>query len=104
MQFLTGSVTTRVYAEAIDSRNHQVVDEDSVFVTLRFADGSNGSIAYLAEGDPALGKERLEIFGSGRTFVLDDFRVATMHDAGRKKNLRLGSQDKGQAGEVREIF
>ena len=103
MQFLTGSVTTRVYAEAVDSRNHQVVDEDSVFVTLRFADGSNGSIAYLAEGDPALGKERLEVFGNGRIFVLDDFRVATMHDGGRKKNLRLGSQDKGQAGEVREI-
>jgi len=29
--FLTGSVTTRVFAEAIVSRNSEVVDEDSVF-------------------------------------------------------------------------
>jgi polar amino acid transport system substrate-binding protein len=103
MQFLTGSLTTRVYAESIATKNHQVVDEDSVFVTLRFADGSHGSIAYLAEGDPALAKERVEIFGSGRTFVLDDFRGATAHEGGRKKTLRLGSQDKGQTEEVREI-
>ena len=102
MQFLTGAVTTRVYAEAIASRNHQVVDEDSVFITLRFADGSNGSIAYLAEGDAAFGKERVEIFGAGKTFVLEDFRGATLHQGGKTKRLRLGGQDKGQANEVRE--
>jgi len=103
MQYLTGSLTTRVFAEAIASKNHQVVDEDSVFVTLRFADGSHGSIAYLAEGDTALPKERVEIFGNGQAFVLDDFRAATLYQSGGKKNCRLGSQDKGQANEVREI-
>jgi predicted dehydrogenase/threonine dehydrogenase-like Zn-dependent dehydrogenase len=103
MQFLTGALTTRVYAEAIAGRNHEVVDEDSVFITLRFADGSNGSIAYLAEGDTALEKERVEIFGDGKAFVLEDFHAATLHGGGRKKRLRLGGQDKGQTDEVREI-
>jgi polar amino acid transport system substrate-binding protein len=103
MQFITGAVTTRVYAEAIASRDHEAVDEDSVVITLRFADGSNGSIAYLAEGDKAMSKERVEIFGGGKTFVLDDFRSATLHSGGKEKRLRLRNQDKGQANEVREV-
>jgi polar amino acid transport system substrate-binding protein len=103
MQFLTGSVTTRVFAEAIGSRNEEVVSEDSVFITLRFADGSNGSIAYLAEGDKALGKERVEIFGEGKTFVLEDFRSASLHSGGKEKRIKQRGQDKGQTNEVRQV-
>ncbi|MDQ6652309.1 MAG: Gfo/Idh/MocA family oxidoreductase, partial [Acidobacteriota bacterium] len=103
MQFLAGAVTTRVYAEPLASRSYDVIDEDSVFVTLRFADGSNGSIAYLAEGDKGMAKERVEIFGGGKTFVLEDFRRATLHSSGKEKRLRMRGQDKGQANEVREV-
>jgi predicted dehydrogenase/threonine dehydrogenase-like Zn-dependent dehydrogenase len=103
MQYLTGAVTTRVYAESIASRNTGVIDEDSVFITLRFADGSNGSIAYLAEGDKAMPKERVEIFGAGKTFVLDDFHGTSLLSGGKEKRSRLRGQDKGQATEVREI-
>jgi len=101
MHFLTGAVTTRVYAEAIESRNHESINEDSVFITLRFSDGSNGSIAYLSEGDKAMPKERIEIFGDGKVFVLDDFRSATLYHKGRTESLKLRNQDKGQADEVR---
>jgi polar amino acid transport system substrate-binding protein len=103
MQFLTGAVTTRVYAESITSRNHEMTDEDSVFITLRFADGSNGSIAYLAEGDKAMPKERVEIFGDGKSFVLDDFRSATGYRNGREESTKLRNQDKGQADEIRTV-
>jgi predicted dehydrogenase/threonine dehydrogenase-like Zn-dependent dehydrogenase len=103
MQFLTGAHTTRVYAESITSRNRQVVDEDSVFITLRFSDGSNGSIAYLAEGDKSVPKERVEIYGEGKTFVLDDFRSMTAYRDGREETQRLRNQDKGQADEVRAV-
>ncbi|HXM51114.1 MAG TPA: bi-domain-containing oxidoreductase, partial [Pyrinomonadaceae bacterium] len=65
IHFITGSLVTRVYAEAISGSNQEINNEDSVFITLRLADGSNASIAYLAEGDRALPKERIEIFGSG---------------------------------------
>ena len=103
MQFLTGAVTTRVYAEAIAGRNHETINEDSVFITLRFADGSNGSIAYLAEGDTTLPKERIEIFGNGKSFVIGDFRTASLHSGGKAKRVKLRAQDKGQANEVREV-
>jgi predicted dehydrogenase len=100
MHFLTGSRVTRVYAEPVAGRNQEAVDEDSVFVTLRFADGSNGSIAYLAEGDKAMPKERVEIFGGGKSFVLDDFRGASGYTGGREENTKPRQQDKGQADEA----
>ena len=103
MQFLTGSFVTRVYAEAITSQHSEVLNEDSVFITLRFADGSNGSIAYLAEGDRTLPKERVEIFGAGKVFLLDDFRSAITYQNGRRRTTKLRNQDKGQANEVRAV-
>ncbi|HMG72542.1 MAG TPA: bi-domain-containing oxidoreductase [Pyrinomonadaceae bacterium] len=103
MHFITGSLTTRVYAEAISSGNQDVINDDSVFITLRLADGSNGSIAYLAEGDRAMTKERIEIFGGGKSFVIDDFRSATTFQNGRETKTKLREQDKGQKDEVRAV-
>ena len=104
IHFLTGSLTTRVFAESITSRNSEVTDDDSVIVTLRLADGSNASIAYLAEGDKALAKERIEIFGGGRSFVIDDFRNATAYENGREKTTKLREQDKGQRDEIKTVM
>jgi len=103
MHFITGSLVTRVYAEAISSSNHAVTNDDSVFITLRFADGSNGSIAYLAEGDRAMPKERIEIFGGGKSFVIDDFHATNAFQSGRETKTKLREQDKGQKEEVRSV-
>jgi polar amino acid transport system substrate-binding protein len=103
MQFLTGSLPVSVFAECVSARLADVVDADSVFITLRFADGSNGSIAYLSEGDKGLPKERVEIFGSRKTFVLDDFRSGIGYASGGPKEFSLKVQDKGQRGQVQRI-
>ena len=103
MQFLTGSLVERVYAEPVASQDRGAVDEDSLFVTLKFSDGSNGTIAYLAEGDRAMRKERVEIFGGGRAFVVDDFRETFAYRDGRETRTRLRAQDKGQREEVRAV-
>jgi polar amino acid transport system substrate-binding protein len=103
IHFVTGSLTTRVYAEAISTSSQDINNEDSVFVTLRLADGSNASIAYLAEGDRALPKERIEIFGSGKSFVLDDFRSGSSWHNGRETKTKLRAQDKGQQDEIRAV-
>jgi polar amino acid transport system substrate-binding protein len=102
-QYVTGSRVTRVYAESVASDDREAVDDDSVFVTLRFADGSNGQIAYLAEGDRALPKERVEIYGGGRSFVIEDFRAASAYAGGRETRSSLRAQDKGQREEVRAV-
>lgn len=102
--FMTGSLTTRVFAEAIASDNAHVTGADSVFITLRLANGSNASIAYLAEGDRSMPKERIEIFGGGRSFLIDDFRSTTEYANGQEKTTRWRAQDKGQPNEIRELF
>jgi len=103
IQFMTGALVTRVFAESISSRAHEIVSEDSVFITLRLADGSNGSIAYLAEGNSALPKERIDIFRSSKSFVVEDLRSAAAYENGREKKTRLREQDKGQRDEVRAV-
>jgi predicted dehydrogenase/threonine dehydrogenase-like Zn-dependent dehydrogenase len=103
MLFLTASLPVSVFAESVSADNEKMVEADSVLITLRFEDGSNGSIAYLAEGDRGLAKERIEIFGGGRSAVLDDFRQATFYKGGREEQTTLRAQDKGQLDQVRAV-
>jgi polar amino acid transport system substrate-binding protein len=103
MQFLTGAVPETVYAESISAGSAAIVNEDSVFITLRFSDGSAGMVAYLSEGDAALRKEHIEIFGEGKVFVIDDFLTATLFAQGKEKRETLRSQDKGQAEQARIV-
>jgi polar amino acid transport system substrate-binding protein len=101
MQFLIGAAPKSVYAECLGGGMGNIVREDSVFMTLQFDDGSNGMIAYLAEGDSSLPKEHIEIFGEEKTFVIEDFRSARLYTDGREKKETLRQQDKGQAEETR---
>ncbi|MDT7605364.1 MAG: hypothetical protein QOF61_3361 [Acidobacteriota bacterium] len=103
MQFWTNAAPVSVFAESVRSANGETLDQDSVFVTLRFADGSHACVAYLAEGDRALAKERVEIFGAGRSFVIEDFRAAVSYRNGREEKSHLRAADKGQAQEVRAV-
>jgi len=103
IHFLTGSTVQRVFAEAISSQGKQAVDDDSVFISLKLADGSNAAIAYLAEGDRALPKERVEIMGGGRSFIIDDFKTASTYENGREKHTKLRAQDKGHRDEINAV-
>ena len=62
----------------------------------RFADGSIGTIHYLANGSKAFPKERLEVFAGGRVLQLDNFRRLTGFGWPGFARMRLWRQDKGQ--------
>ncbi|MGH9800457.1 MAG: bi-domain-containing oxidoreductase, partial [Blastocatellia bacterium] len=89
LQFLTGAEPAEVFAY----RNASGADTLSIVVKL--SDGSVGNINYFATGDHALPKERVEIFGGGRSAVLDDFRQLEMWRDGKRKTSKRMSQDKG---------
>ncbi|MBN1964879.1 MAG: hypothetical protein JW910_09540, partial [Anaerolineae bacterium] len=67
-------------------------------VALEMADGSTGTITYVANADKAFPKERVEVFGGGAVAVLDNFRRLETMRGGKRKVARSG-QDKGHAGE-----
>ena len=98
LTFLAGALPVRVYARALP--NDGRYRDDNVVITLEFADGSLGTIAYVANGDKSFPKERLEVFGGGAVAVLDDFRRLELVRNGRKKVVRSRlHQDKGHRGE-----
>jgi predicted dehydrogenase len=69
---------------------------DTVSVTLRFENGSIGTIHYFANGSKAFPKERLEVFAEGRVLQLDNFRRLTGFGWPGFSKMNLWSQDKGQ--------
>jgi len=98
LTFLAASPIVEVAGHAVGSLSRY--SGDNVFVTLRFANGSEGVISYLANGDRSFSKERLEVFGGGATAVLDDYRRLELIRNGRRQTIRSHwRQDKGHAAE-----
>src|SRR5439155_10821952 len=98
LMFLAGSSPVEVQASSL--ANPCQYNDDNVIVSLRFANGSQGTISYLANGDRAYSKERVEVFGGGAVAVLDDFRRLELVRQGHKKVIRSWlRRDKGHRAE-----
>jgi predicted dehydrogenase len=69
---------------------------DTVSIQLSFADGSVGTVHYLANGSKAFPKERLEVFATGRVLQLDNYRKLTGFGWPGFSKMNLWRQDKGQ--------
>ncbi len=96
--FLTGS--SPLEGETRSLPNPGRYSNDNVVCSLRFANGSQGTISYLANGDKSFSKERIEVFGGGNVAVLEDFRRLELVRGGKKRLFRsLLRQDKGHRGE-----
>ncbi|MFF0340477.1 bi-domain-containing oxidoreductase [Kribbella sp. NPDC004875] len=71
-----------------------------VVITLRFANGSVGTISYVGGGSSRFPKETIDITGGGRNARFDNFQSASVW-SGRKPSTRKSrSTDKGQRAEL----
>jgi predicted dehydrogenase len=96
--FLTAALPVEVETRSLS--NPGKYSNDNVMCALRFADGSQGTISYLANGDKSYSKERIEVFGGGNVAVLEDFRRLELIRGGKKRVFRSPfRQDKGHRGE-----
>jgi predicted dehydrogenase/threonine dehydrogenase-like Zn-dependent dehydrogenase len=94
LTFLTGETPTSIYATALPDggKYHQ----DNVSMIFKYSNGSIGVIEYLANGNKSFGKERIEVFGSGKVAVLDDFRsLDLISESSHITKRSLLGQDKG---------
>jgi predicted dehydrogenase/threonine dehydrogenase-like Zn-dependent dehydrogenase len=71
--------------------------DDKASITLQFADGSIGTVHYLANGGKRFPKERLEVFCNDGVLVLDNYVRLRGYGWKGFGNQRLWRQDKGQA-------
>jgi predicted dehydrogenase/threonine dehydrogenase-like Zn-dependent dehydrogenase len=102
LTFLVGQPPISVSVQALP--DHGRYREDNAVLTFKFPDGSLGTVTYLANGDKAFPKERVEVFAGGRVAVLDDFRRLEMVHNGRRQTVRSRlRQDKGHQAEW-EVF
>jgi predicted dehydrogenase len=99
--FLIGAPPVRVFAESVGGPGAGAITDDQCFITLRHANGGISNIAYLAGGDKAYPKERVEVIAGGRVAIIDDFREIETCSGGRTRKTSLGTQDKGHSAELR---
>jgi len=94
LSWWTGSLPAEVYAVQGPQRH-------DVHATVRFCDGSCGSIAYLTDGNSRYQKETLDATGGGRNARLDNFRSMAVWSGRRQQTVKArGGQDKGQRSEI----
>lgn len=96
MRFLAASPIVHISARRMGDTRHVGIVEDKASITLGFADGSFGTIMYLANGSPAFPKERVEVFTAGRTLQIDNFRRMTGYSWPGFRKQSSVRQDKGQ--------
>jgi predicted dehydrogenase len=96
--FLVGEAPRQVSVQSLPGMGRY--REDNLVMTFTFPDGSLGTVSYLANGDKAFPKERVEVFCSGRAAALDDFRTLELVYKGRRETHRSPlRQDKGHRAE-----
>lgn len=104
LRFLCGSPIVSVHATMFGRDSQIEIRDDKITITLSFADGSFGTIHYLANGHRSISKERLEVFCAGRVIQLDNFRRMTAVGWKKFRKMNLWQQDKGHAAEVQAFL
>ena len=93
LTFINGSLPVSVFAQALPDPYHL---NDTLTITLTFANGSIGTIAYFANGAKNLPKEYIEIYSAGSTAIIRDFKELEIYGGNNTRRKKLWSQDKGQ--------
>jgi predicted dehydrogenase len=97
--YLTESRVATVEAQAITPATGYYGRTDNFVATVRFADGSLGTLTYTALGSLDYPKEQLEVYVDGGVLVLEDYRRLKLVGL-RSGDLTTHSADKGHRSEL----
>jgi predicted dehydrogenase/threonine dehydrogenase-like Zn-dependent dehydrogenase len=99
--YLCGALPRSVHAAALPDPHGL---NDTVSVNLEFTDGSIAAVCYFANGSKELPKEYIEVYNTGLTGIIRDFKELEIHSSGKRRRQRSFVQDKGQARMVQEFI
>jgi len=103
LSFLAGGPPSEVQTQGVSTL--QSCAGDNVIISLRFANGSVGTISYLSNGDRTYSKERLEVFSGGAVLVLEDFRRLELVRHSRRQVIKARfRQGKGHRAALEAFF
>lgn len=100
LRFLVGRPVTGLEARMMGVAPGIEVREDKMTILLEFADGSLGTVHYLANGSKRFPKERVEVFSQGRVLVLDNFKSLRGYGWPGFRQMNQWRQDKGHVAEI----
>ena len=98
MQYFTDGEPVKVYADCIQSTNQKLKLDDNISIIIKFNNGSIGNLTYLANGDKAMPKEHIEVFGAGNCAVINNFVDGCFYS--NNKTTKLKSSGKGHKEEI----
>jgi len=101
LTFMCGSLPARVYASALPDPGHL---NDTLVVNLEFENESVGTICYFANGSKRIPKEYMEVYQSGLTGIIRDFKQLEIFGNSKHERRKLLNQDKGQASMVKAFI
>ena len=93
MRFLAGAKSRSVQAMKMTEAGASLGDK--LVFNIAFDNGSIATVHYLANGNKAFPKERLEVFAAGGVIQLDNYRSMKSYGWPGFKQMHLASQDKG---------
>ncbi|MCT7557132.1 bi-domain-containing oxidoreductase [Aliarcobacter butzleri] len=99
--YLIGSEVKSVFAATIQKSDQSIPDEDNVNIVLNYVNGSTATISYYAYGDNSMPKEYIEVFSSGISMQMNDFRELTIFKGGKSSKEKSANQDKGFVNEFK---
>jgi polar amino acid transport system substrate-binding protein len=103
LQFITDSDPVSVYAQSISSNNSQITEHDSINITIKMKNGSLGIITYIANGDKAVPKEKLEVTGGNYYAILDNYEKLELYKNEKRTEIK-SKLDKGWKTEMEEFI
>jgi len=99
--YLTGSKVQKVCMNAMHKNPKENTDNASLL--LKYDNGSNVVINYFSNGSKAYSKERIEVFASKRTLILDNWRKLTGYGF-KNFNQMKSKQDKGHYNQFKQLL
>lgn len=103
-----------IYVNSIPVDSKNVIAQDNFSVSIRYSDGSLAVLTYTSLGDEKLPKERMEVFASGKVFIVNDHISLEAYGVSPEElkvpqgkikgnSSRLSVQDKGLKQELIEL-
>jgi len=100
LQFLTGAYPISVFTQGIDGNTGKYFRDDNIVITLKFRDGSIGTILYSSKGSKSFSRERVEVFCEDSLAIIEDFRKLLLVEGNKKRAFSKFSQEMGYREEL----
>jgi polar amino acid transport system substrate-binding protein len=104
LSFFADSAVSSLFALPADDLRKTPLTCDNLVISLKFKDGSVGSILYTSRGDTSYSKERVEIFGENSVGVIDNFQRTTVIRNGTELRFKHSGSGKGHKEELQAFI